>query len=120
MKHITDDQLEELRAILEAEHDSLTEELGEHGHRSNGDWQGNASGLSGMEADPTDAADDIEELVTNVPLVEELEVRQKEVEAALKRMKDKTYGVCSVCKVEIPIDRLEANPAASTCIDHAA
>lgn len=116
MKHLTEAEMEDLRTALEAEHDSLEEELAEHGRKTNGDWQGNASGLEGEEADPTDAADQIEELVTNVPLVEELETRQKEVETALKRMQAGTYGVCAKCSAEIPVERLEANPAAATCV----
>lgn len=121
MEHLTEEQLEELRGALAAEKDSLEEELAEHGRvqSETGDWQGNSSGLSGEEADPTDAADQIEELVTNVPLVEELEKRHKEIAAALEKMENGTYGICEVSKEPIPFDRLEANPAARTCIAHA-
>ncbi len=122
MAHSTEDQLEELRGALGAERDALEEELTEHGRvqGQSGDWQGNSSGLQGEEADPSDAADQIEELVTNVPLVEELEKRHREVVAALERVGAETYGICEVCKEPIPFDRLEANPAARTCIKHAA
>jgi RNA polymerase-binding transcription factor DksA len=119
MSHLTVDEVNDLRATLEAEHDSLIDELAEHGTKAEGDWQGSSGALRGEEADPTDAADQIEELVTNVPLVEELEGRKKEVEDALARMESDTYGVCEKCKTEIPLDRLEANPAARTCITHA-
>ncbi|QQG38064.1 MAG: TraR/DksA C4-type zinc finger protein [Candidatus Kaiserbacteria bacterium] len=116
--HLSEDELQDLRANLEAERDSLDEELAEHGQSNNGDWQGGSGELRGEEADPTDAADKIEELVTNVPLVEELETRRKEIEAALKKMDDGTYGICEKCGEPIPVDRLEANPAAKTCITH--
>lgn len=119
MSHLTEDQLNDFRATLEAERDSLDEELAEHGKSVGGDWQGNKGGLEGGEADPTDAADSIEELVTNVPLVEELEKRRKEIEAALKKMDKGAYGHCDVCGAEVPTDRLEANPAAATCVAHA-
>jgi len=116
---ITEDQLNDLRANLEAEQDSLEEELAEHGKASGGSWQGNSSGLTGEEADPNDAADQIEELVTNVPLVGELEKRQRDIKAALEKMDNGSYGLCEVCKKQIPFDRLEANPAARTCVAHA-
>ena len=116
---ITEDELNDLRANLEAERDSLDEELAEHGKASGTSWQGNSSGLTGEEADPNDAADQIEELVTNVPLVDELVRRQRDIKAALERMDSGSYGLCEVCKKPIPLDRLEANPAARTCVAHA-
>jgi RNA polymerase-binding protein DksA len=42
-----------------------------------------------------------------------------EIEAALKRIEDGTYGVCTVCGKEIAPERLEAYPSASLCIDDA-
>jgi RNA polymerase-binding transcription factor DksA len=86
---------------------------------STGDWQGSSGGLEGTEADPTDAADQIEELVTNVPLVEELEKQHRDVVDAIKKMNDEKYGVCEKCGDEIPFERLQANPAARTCVKHA-
>ena len=85
MSHLTEDQLDELRAVLEAEKDSLEEELAEHGKKVGGDWEG-TSESKGQEADPSDAADNIETLATNIPLVEELEKRYKEVRTALDKM----------------------------------
>jgi DnaK suppressor protein len=40
-----------------------------------------------------------------------------EIEAALKRIEDGTYGTCTNCGKEIPVERLEAYPWASLCID---
>ena len=40
-----------------------------------------------------------------------------EIDAALKRTEDGTYGTCVNCGQEIPRERLEANPWASLCID---
>src|SRR3989344_9611381 len=109
MNHLTEDQIEELRGALEAERDSLEEELAGHGRVQNesGNWQGNSSGLQGIEADPTDAADQIEELVTNVPLVEELEKRHKDIVAALKKIEAGAYGTRAVGGENITHDGLE-------------
>ncbi len=119
METHTAEEIEELRAMLEAERDSLEEELASYGRvqGEGGDWQGSSGG--GMEADPTDAADQIEELVTNVPLVEELEKRHKEVLVAIEKIDGEGYGLCETCGTLIPLDRLEANPAASMCMKHA-
>jgi len=40
----------------------------------------------------------------------------REVEAALLRMKDGSYGECIDCAKPIPFARLHANPSASRCI----
>jgi len=121
MKKLSQNELEELRGVLEAEKESLEEELASHGRIQNeeGDWGGDSSGLEGEESDPNDAADQIEELVTNVPLVEELEARHGDVEDALEKMEQGTYGMCEACNEPIPLKRLHANPAARTCIAHA-
>jgi DnaK suppressor protein len=115
---LTEEQLEELRGALGAEGDALEEEMAAHGKESGGSWTG-SSESEGEEADPTDAADNIEELAINVPLVGELQSRKKEIAAALARIEKGTYGICEVCGEPIPFDRLEANPAARTCVQHA-
>ena len=115
---LTEEQLEELRGALAAEKDAVEEEMAVHGKRSGGTWTG-SSESEGEEADPTDAADNIEALAVNVPLVAELGKRSKDIDDALEKMDKGTYGVCEVCKEQIPFDRLEVNAAARTCIRHA-
>jgi RNA polymerase-binding protein DksA len=39
-----------------------------------------------------------------------------EIEGALRRIEDGTYGVCTNCSKEIPPERLEARPWATLCI----
>ncbi|MEJ8544564.1 TraR/DksA C4-type zinc finger protein [Brevibacillus borstelensis] len=43
----------------------------------------------------------------------------KEIDQALSRMDEGSYGVCTVCGQEIPQERLEALPQAQTCKEHA-
>ena len=40
-----------------------------------------------------------------------------DIDSALKRIDDGSYGTCVSCGQEIPVPRLEAYPAASLCID---
>ena len=42
-----------------------------------------------------------------------------EIDAALERVADGTYGVCEVGGEPIPVARLEARPTARTCVQHA-
>lgn len=118
MSHIDKETMEDLRTGLEAELAALEEELADRGVKTGEEWDA-MSGLEGEEADSGDVADQIEELVTNVPMVEELKRREKEIKSAMRRMNDGTYGTCEECGEEIPLERLEANPAAAMCIRHA-
>jgi RNA polymerase-binding transcription factor DksA len=120
-KKIPQVELEALRSALETERDSLEEELAGHGRVLNdaGDWEGASIGFDGEESDPTDVADQIEELATNVPLVAELEERHTAIAEALEKMDEGVYGICEVGGDKIPLERLKANPAARTCLEHA-
>ena len=40
-----------------------------------------------------------------------------DIDSALKRIDEGTYGTCVSCGQEIPVQRLEAYPTASLCID---
>ncbi len=55
----------------------------------------------------------------NKSLASRLRRELDEVEAALSRLDDGSYGTCTECSAEISAPRLEAMPTASTCIDHA-
>lgn len=49
-------------------------------------------------------------------LVRSAESHLAEVDAALARVADGTYGVCVVCGGPIPDGRLEARPTAAACV----
>ena len=121
MKHLSESDAAPLREALLSEQSSLREELAMYGKKdvTTGEWVGSSADETTMEeADPTDAADQIEELLTNVPLVADLQRRAHDVDDALDRMEKGTYGTCEVSGEEIPLERLQANPAAKTCIAH--
>jgi RNA polymerase-binding protein DksA len=42
-----------------------------------------------------------------------------EIDAALRRIDEGTYGTCQACGREIPAERLEVHPWASLCIEDA-
>jgi RNA polymerase-binding transcription factor len=49
-------------------------------------------------------------------LVQQAEAQLREVDAALVRLDEGTYGVCVVCAAPIPAARLEVRPTAATCV----
>jgi len=49
-------------------------------------------------------------------LVQQAEAHLDEIDAALARLDDGTYGVCAVCGQSIPKARLDVRPTATTCV----
>lgn len=48
-----------------------------------------------------------------------IEGELSEVEVALARLDEGTYGTCHICGSAIDDERLEAEPTATTCGEHA-
>ena len=51
-------------------------------------------------------------------MIKSLEPRLNNILKALKNINKESFGKCEVCKKDIEIARLEANPAARTCKKH--
>ncbi len=117
MHHISKLELDELRDALIVEKATLEAALREHGKKVGDDWQGTAQGFTWKQSDEMDAADTMEELAINVPLVETLEARLKDVALALDRIKTGNYGHDENTGEPIPIERLRANPAARVNVE---
>lgn len=103
MDHLTPDQIATLRAKLEAERDRISNRL-----------TSDATELADtVAADPGDiedhAADEAGSFRTNT-LRERERVRLDEIDAALERMHDGSYGVCEDTDEPIPYRRLELEP----------
>lgn len=66
--------------------------------------------------DSADAAFDSgnEEVASQLAELEARELRQ--IERAIARMKQGTYGLCEVCQTKIPVARLNALPYSTTCV----
>lgn len=106
-------KLEEEKVTLEAELSTV----GRRNPSNPADWEP-VPQETGQEADPNDAADHIEHFEENTAILKELETRYNEVLAALARIEDGSYGTCSIGGEPIEEDRLNADPAATTCKAH--
>jgi RNA polymerase-binding transcription factor DksA len=107
--------------ILRAELETLETELKSVGHvnaDNPGDWESDAKDVDVNASDETDIADNINAYESNTALLKQFEVQYNEVKAALERIKKGTYGICEVSGKPIEKKRLDANPAARTCIAH--
>ncbi len=70
-----------------------------------------------LNPDRSDLAQDFYMQERDSALFERLEGTLEQVEAALQRIKDGSYGKCALCGKDISTARLEALPHAELCID---
>jgi RNA polymerase-binding transcription factor DksA len=107
---------------LLAERAKLEEELSDIGQKNPDnpdDWEATPDEeMDNKDADRNIRADAIEEYANRIGVAAPLEARLAEVNAALLRIEEGTYGICEVSGEKIEEDRLEANPAARTCKAH--
>ncbi|WP_256760266.1 TraR/DksA C4-type zinc finger protein [Cohnella sp. WQ 127256] len=74
--------------------------------------------LSTNDNHPADAATEMFERGKDIALLEKEAFRLERVEAALERMESGEYGHCITCGKFIPIERLEALPTTTYCVEH--
>jgi RNA polymerase-binding transcription factor DksA len=98
------ERLERLRSGLSAELDEA------HGDPS--------VTIIDFDQHPGDSGSDVLEAAVDVSVLSQLESRLVDVEAALHRLDNGSYGRCQVCGTEIHPERLEARPDARLCKDH--
>jgi len=73
--------------------------------------------LGGRSSSPDEDAKEVETYENLLAVEYALELRLREVNEALKKIKENNYGHCEICKKDIQLDRLKANAAAKTCIN---
>lgn len=65
----------------------------------------------------TDLAQALSDRETSDLLVHLLDENREQVERALERLRDGTYGICEGCGRRIPEARLRYQPAATRCVE---
>jgi RNA polymerase-binding transcription factor DksA len=109
------DKLEEELKLVESE----LKTVGRINPENPGDWEPTPKkDWDALNADENEVADTIEEFEDNAGILKQLEIRYNEIKKALIKIKDGGYGVCEIGGEEIEEARLEANPAATTCMKH--
>ncbi|WP_165820817.1 TraR/DksA C4-type zinc finger protein [Pueribacillus theae] len=74
--------------------------------------------LSNYDNHPADNGTILFDREKDIALNEHTERELNEINDALERIKNGTYGICEDCKQDIPIERLEAHPTAARCVEH--
>jgi RNA polymerase-binding transcription factor DksA len=78
------------------------------------------SELSSIDQHQADIGTETFEREKDLSILEQIDSELGDVEWALKRLDDGTYGTCEVDGKPIPEERLEAMPAARLCKEHQA
>jgi len=114
--------LEELRQKLEKERVIIEEELKKFAKKDeklkgNWDtrfpkWDGSEVGSAALEK----AADEVEEYSILLPIEYNLELKLKNIDLALEKIKKGKYGTCEKCGKKIAERRLKIYPEARVCL----
>ena len=109
-----------IKEKLEKERDVLLEEVKDMGklNTDTGEWEAVPQELDVPEADQNDAADRFENFEERSSMIRDLGARLNNILRAIKGLSNKSFGRCEVCKKDIEMDRMKANPAARTCKKH--
>ena len=107
----------ELKEKLEAEKKSIQKELASFANEDKGlkdNWDTRFPNRE--DSDKDEKADDAQEYDNALSLEYSLELKLKDVNMALDRIKDGTYGTCEKCGGKINEERLSACPEAKNCL----
>jgi len=111
--------IKKFKKRLEKEREEIEKQLMEFAKKREipGDWEtkfphfDGESGSGALER----AADEVEEYETLRSIEQSLELKLRDINLALEKIKKGNYGICEKCGKEIEIDRLEAIPEARFC-----
>ncbi|MBV8161191.1 MAG: TraR/DksA C4-type zinc finger protein [Acidimicrobiia bacterium] len=80
----------------------------------------NVGELSAIDQHQADVGTETFEREKDLSILEQIEAELADVEHALRRLDDGTYGTCEFDGKPIPEERLEVMPAARFCVQHQA
>ncbi len=72
---------------------------------------------SELPADVLDIATCERDVVLDDLMRQRAHFKLQQVERALTRLDDASYGMCHLCRTDIPLPRLRAQPDATLCVD---
>lgn len=109
--------LADLKQKLESERDKLKAELGRFSRpnpdAAETDYNTDFPNLGDKD---DENASEVASYSDSLSLENALEKSLRDIEGAIKRIEEGIYGVCKYCQSEIDSARLQARPAASSCI----
>jgi DnaK suppressor protein len=113
MSHLNKKQLAELSQILEVQRRHLRQDIRDVLLRRDQERYGELVGETHDSGDESVA--DLLSDINGAALGQSIRAL-REVEAAQQRLHENHFGLCEDCEVEIPFERLKANPVARRCM----
>lgn len=110
-------QIEELKKRLEEQKNSIEKELEGFASKDpdvKNNWD--AKYPNREDGDKEEEADEVQEYNNALSLEHNLELKLRDIEIALEKIKNGRYGLCEKCGKQIDSERLEAEPSARLCM----
>ena len=104
------------RALLEAERARLLE-LRNSLRQANEDVERDPTGDPSTGGHIADAGSEMFERSRDLSIAETLDEQLADIDHAMGRLENGTYGICEACGVRIDSERLVARPAARFCLN---
>ena len=111
--------INELKERLETQKKSLEKELETFAKKDDvpkGDWE--TTYPNRENGTKEEEADEVQEYDNLLALEHSLELKLKDVNSALDKIVNNTYGICEKCGEPIEEERLKAVPEAKLCMKH--
>lgn len=107
-------QQQEFKAILETRREEILKQLESIGSRGGDSSQGPEFPEYGDALE--DNAAEVADYANTVSMERDMAENLSDVDAALKKIEDGTYGICNYCGQPIEIERLKARPESTSCV----
>jgi len=107
---------QDIKETLELEKAAIEKQLAtfaDKDPRLKGDWD---SRFPKFDGNIEEAADEVEEYSSRLPVEFSLETRLRDVNLAIEKLAQDKYGKCDKCGKDIEGKRLEIHPAARFCM----
>lgn len=109
--------LAEMKLLLEQELTLTTEELQKFTHPSTNDPDGREADFPNHGSEEDDDVKEVEAFIVNKPLEIVLEKKIRDINKALERLTNNTYGICKFTEAPIDERRLRARPTSSSSVE---
>lgn len=115
-KELDQEAIAQIQADLILKKEQLLKNLQEIAKQDNHDSDSVGVKFPEYGDKPDENAQEITDYSTNLITEKVLEKTLEDINGALKRIEEGTYGICKYCHKPINIKRLMARPVASACI----
>lgn len=107
----------EMKEVLMQEKKKLERDLSGFSKKDANTQKNSTTIFPDYGTEPEDNAHEVEDFITNKSLEEVLEKQLRDVDSALKRIENGTYGICKFTGKPIGEKRLRARPTSSATVE---